>query len=69
MILVGLIPPAFGKASSFLLPAFNQDVIGGGPEELGMLSAGMGVGALIGSLLLAKLGDFSWKGKLLFGTV
>jgi MFS family permease len=51
------------------LPAFNQDVIGGGPEELGMLTAGMGVGALIGSLLLAKLGDFSWKGKLLFGTV
>jgi MFS family permease len=34
-----------------------------------MLTAGMGVGALIGSLLLAKLGDFTWKGKLLFGAV
>ena len=68
LILVGLIPSAFGKASSFLLPAFNQDVVGGGPEELGMLTAGMGVGALIGSLLLAKLGDFTWKGKLLLAT-
>ena len=68
LLLMGLLPSAFGKASNFLLPAFNQDVISGGPEELGILSAGMGVGALLGSLLLANLSNFKRKGKLMLGT-
>ena len=35
------------KTSNFLLPAFNQDRYIWGPEELGILSVGMGVGALL----------------------
>ncbi len=68
ILLLGFIPLMFGFAPSFLLPAFNQDVIEGGPDDLGMLMAGMGVGALVGSLLLARLGDVGNKGRLLFGT-
>ena len=56
-----------GKASNFLLPAFNRRDIRRS-RELGILSAGMGVGALLGSLLLASLSDFKRKGKLMLGT-
>lgn len=66
LLLLGLIPSSFGKSINFLLPVFNQDVISGGPEELGILTAGMGVGALLGSLLLAKLGNFRNKGRAMF---
>lgn len=66
LLLLGLIPSSFGKSINFLLPAFNQDVISGGPEELGILTAGMGIGALVGSLVLAKLGDFRNKGRAMF---
>ncbi|MBV32491.1 MAG: hypothetical protein CMK36_03495 [Porticoccaceae bacterium] len=66
LLLLGLIPSSFGKSINFLLPAFNQDVISGGPEELGILTAGMGIGALVGSLVLAKLGNFRNKGRAMF---
>mgnify|MGYP001169629399 FL=1 len=66
LIFIGLVPSIFGSTVNFLLPAFNQEVILGGPEELGFLSAGMGLGALIGSLLLAKLSDLGSKGQIMF---
>ena len=66
LIFIGLVPSIFGSTVNFLLPAFNQEVILGGPEELGVLSAGMGLGALIGSLLLAKLSDLGSKGQIMF---
>ena len=65
LMILGFAPSAFGTAVNFLLPAFNQDVLGGGPDDLGILSAGMGFGALAGSMLLARLGDFSGKGRLM----
>ncbi|MDP7576372.1 MAG: MFS transporter, partial [Pseudomonadales bacterium] len=34
--------------------------------DLGLLMTGMGVGALCGSLILAKLGDISGKGRVMF---
>lgn len=66
LMIMGFAPSAFGSSVNFLLPAFNQDVLGGGPDDLGMLNAGMGIGALIGSMLLARLGDFSGKGRIMF---
>ncbi|HBO15941.1 MAG TPA: hypothetical protein DD440_06345 [Porticoccaceae bacterium] len=66
LLILGLVPAAFGKSIHWILPAFNEDVLGGGPEELGILSAGMGVGALFGSLCLARLGDFKAKGQMMF---
>jgi len=68
LLIMGFVPFTFGFSASFLLPAFNQDVIGGGPEDLGLLMTGMGVGALGGSLILARMGDFSGKGKVMFTT-
>ena len=66
LLLVGLVPMTFGFVPTFLMPAFNADVIGGGPDDLGLLMAAMGVGALSGSLLLARLGDMRGKGRVMF---
>jgi MFS family permease len=54
---------AFGYSA--LMPAFAEDVLNIGPEGLGLLSAAVGVGALIGALIVASLGTFQRKGLLL----
>ena len=54
---------AFGYSA--LMPAFAQDVLGQGPAGLGLLSASVGAGALIGALITASLGNFKHKGLLL----
>jgi predicted MFS family arabinose efflux permease len=54
---------AFGYSA--LMPAFAQDVLNSGPEGLGLLSAAVGVGALIGALTVASLAQFQHKGMLL----
>jgi len=47
------------------LPVFAQDVFGVGASGLGLLQAAVGVGAMVGSLGVASLGDFQRKGGLL----
>ena len=47
----------FGLSYVQLLPSFARDSLGTGPEGLGILTASMGGGALLGSLLLARLGE------------
>lgn len=66
LIIMGFIPFTFGFSASFLLPAFNKDIIAGGPDDLGLLMTAMGAGAFIGSLILARMGDFSGKGRVMF---
>jgi len=66
LMVLGFVPMTFGFSASFLLPAFNHDVIGGGPEDLGLMMTSMGVGALAGSLGLAHYGDIGRKGRLMF---
>lgn len=66
LMIMGFVPMTFGYSVTFLLPAFNADVIGGGPDTLGLLLAGSGIGALTGSLVLARLGDIGRKGRVMF---
>lgn len=47
----------FGLSYVQLLPSFARDSLGTGPEGLGILTSSMGGGALLGSLMLARLGD------------
>ena len=68
LILLSIVPFLFGLTINTLLPAFNRDVLSGGPDDLGLLMTGMGVGAIVGSLLLAKLGDLGRKGFWVFIT-
>lgn len=62
LILLSIVPFLFGMPVNTLLPAFNQDVLGGGAEDLGLLLSGMGLGAIAGSLMLAAAGDLRRKG-------
>jgi MFS family permease len=65
--LLGLaaIPTIFGMPYIQMLPVMSRDVLGTGPEGLGMLMASSGVGALIGSLFVAYLGNIRRKGAWL----
>jgi len=65
---MGFVPMTFGFSVTFLLPAFNADVIGGGPDDLGILLTAAGAGALLGSLILARAGDINGKGRMLYLT-
>jgi MFS family permease len=55
----------FGLSYVQLLPSFARDSLGTGPDGLGMLTASMGGGALLGALLLARLGQIPRKGLAL----
>ena len=68
LILLSIVPFLFGLSINTLLPAFNTDVLSGGPDDLGILMTGMGVGAIVGSLALAKMGEVRRKGTWLFAT-
>ncbi len=72
LTLLGMVAMAniFAFGYSALIPAFAQDVLHQGPAGLGLLSASVGVGALIGALTVASLGNFQRRGMLLtFGNV
>jgi len=67
LTMLGMVAVAniFAFGYSALLPAFARDVLGQGPEGLGLLSASVGAGALIGALAVASLGEIKFKGRLL----
>ena len=68
LLLLSVVPFLFGWTLNTLIPAFNKDVLGGGPDDLGFLLSAMGVGAIVGSLMLAAAGDFRRKGAWVIGT-
>ncbi|MEK9820087.1 MAG: MFS transporter [Pseudomonadales bacterium] len=68
LILLSILPFLFGLSIMTLLPAFNTDILLAGPDSLGLLMTGMGVGAIAGSLVLAKLSSLRHKGLWLFAT-
>ena len=52
-----------------LMPVYASDVYGVGPSGLGLLLSTIGVGALLGTLVIASLGNIRRKGRVLLGTV
>jgi MFS family permease len=65
--LIGLIAVTslFGISSMTLLPAWAVKILGGDATTNGLLNSARGVGALFGALLIASLGRFNFRGKLL----
>jgi len=59
----------FGISYVILMPVFVNDVLDIGVKGLGVLMSSTGIGALIGALSLARLGDFKYKGRLLISSV
>lgn len=58
----------FGVAHVVLMPVFANDILNVGIKGLGVLMSAAGAGALFGALILARLGDFKYKGKLLISS-
>jgi len=67
LILIGMvgITSLFGISYVILMPVFANDVLNVGVKGLASLMSSAGFGALIAALILARLGDFKYKGKLL----
>lgn len=68
LILLSIVPFLFGMPLNTLLPAFNEDILAGGPDDLGILMSAMGMGAIGGSLMLAWIGEIRHKAAWLIGT-
>ncbi|MBX3705833.1 MAG: MFS transporter [Pseudomonadales bacterium] len=68
LILLSIVPFLFGMPLNTLLPAFNEEVLGGGPDDLGFLISCMGLGAILGSLMLASMGELRNKGRWLLAS-
>ncbi len=64
MILVG-VNSLFGIPYAIFMPVFANDVLKVGVKGLGMLMSSSGVGALLAALVLARLGNFKQRGKLM----
>jgi len=65
LMILAFAPILFGMPYMMLLPLFAINVFGVGSAGYGLLSTLTGAGALVGSLVIASLGDFRRKGLLL----
>lgn len=61
LVLLGLIS-FMGLRYEILMPVYAKEVLHGGPREFGLLMGASGVGAILGSLVLATLGKVSSLG-------
>ena len=52
-----------------VMPAFTKEVLEIGAGETGLLLLAVGLGSLLGNLILAALGDFRHKARLLLASV
>ncbi len=59
----------FAMSYRQVLPAFTEEVLDVGAGGTGLLWLGAGLGSLLGSFILATLGDFRRKAWLLVGTL
>ena len=66
-LFMALLIAAFYNVTGFpfttaLMPIFARETLQSGPETLGLLNGAMGLGAVLGALLVAGLGDFRRQG-------
>jgi len=66
---LALVPVVVALPYISLMPVFAKDVLHLGPGGFGLLMAAPGLGAVIGTLTIATLGDVRRKGLLLFGSL
>ena len=65
LIIMSFIPALFGYSYYALLPAWGREALDIGSEDLGVLMMLMGVGALVGTLILASMRNFDRRGAFL----
>jgi len=57
----------FGWSYNVLMPVFARDILRAGAPGLGYLMTSGGIGALVGALLVASLGQYQHRERVLFG--
>jgi MFS family permease len=62
--LIGMIS-LFGLSTQTLMPAWSVNILHGHATLNGLLQSGRGLGALAGALMIAALGRFTFRGRLL----
>ena len=65
LIIMAFIPGLFGYSYFALLPAWAREALDVQSDDLGVLMMVIGLGALVGTLMLASMGDFNRRGSLL----
>jgi MFS family permease len=65
LIGVAAVVSVFGMGYTTLLPAWAVSILGGDSMTNGFLQSARGVGSLLGALMIASLGRFRFKGRLL----
>ncbi len=65
LVVIVAIATLFGMAFATLIPEWAVDILHGDATTNGLLQSARGVGSVIGALMIASLGNFSFKGKLL----
>lgn len=68
LIVLSIIPFLFGMPLNTLLPAFNEEILGGHADDLGYLVSAMGAGAIVGSFVMASMGGMRNKATWLLLT-
>lgn len=70
LMLLSIVPGlCFMGVAQTVFPVFARDTFGGGPDAQGLLNAGMGLGVLGGSLLLARWGVRHRRGRWILLTL
>ena len=65
LILLVAVPTIFGMPYTAMMPSFARDVLTVGETGLGLLLTATGIGALLGALTIAGLGDFEGRRRLI----
>ncbi len=65
LIVVAGVVSFFGLGYVALMPAWAVQVLGGNSVTNGWMQSARGLGSLAGALMIASLGRFRWKGRLL----
>ena len=63
LLVTGLATALFGMPFRLLMPIFVVDIYNRGPEAMGLMVSGLGLGSLAGSLCIATLG--AWRRGLM----
>jgi MFS family permease len=69
LMTLAYVPRIFAVPYQTLMPVFQKDVLGVGPEGLGLLMAAPGVGAVLSVLVLASVTRVKRQGLLLVGSI
>jgi MFS family permease len=65
LIFLVMVTGLFGSSFAVLIPAWAVEILRGNAVTNGWLQSARGVGALLGALLIASLGQFNFRGRLL----